>query len=320
VPVAGCPTAAPLGPRYSRCVAGKTAKIRIGISGWQYPPWRGTFYPKTLTQKGELAYAASKLPVIEINGSFYALQRPESYDKWYAETPKDFVFTVKGPRYITHMRRLKDVEKPLANFFASGVLNLKEKLGPILWQFAPNFPFEPEQETDRMQRFLEMLPADFSSAAKLARKRDAFMKGRVSLRVDKNRPLRHAIEIRNDSFDNPSFIALLRKHNVALVIAETARRWPMLNDVTADFMYLRLHGDKELYRSGYSDKSLDRWAKRIAAWHRGGEPTGIKKVTPKKMKSVRPRDIFCFFDNTDVKLRAPFDAQTLAKKLGLASK
>jgi uncharacterized protein YecE (DUF72 family) len=318
--VAGCPTAAQLKPLYSRCVAAKTAKIRIGISGWQYPPWRGTFYPKTLTQKGELKYAASKVPVIEINGSFYSLQRPESYDKWYAETPKDFVFTVKGPRYITHIRRLKDVEKPLANFFASGVLNLKEKLGPILWQFAPNFPFEPEQETDRMQRFLEMLPEDFTSAAKLARKRDAFMKGRVSLRVDKNRPLRHAIEIRNDSFDNPSFIALLRKHNVALVIAETARRWPMLNDVTADFMYLRLHGDKELYRSGYSDKSLDRWAKRIAAWHRGGEPTGIKKVTPKKMTSARPRDVYCFFDNTDVKLRAPFDAQTLAKKLRIASK
>ena len=301
-------------------MAGKTAKIRVGISGWQYPPWRGTFYPKTLTQKGELQYAASKVPVIEINGSFYSLQRPESYDKWYAETPKDFVFTVKGPRYITHIRRLKDVEKPLANFFASGVLNLKEKLGPILWQFAPNFPFEPEQETDRMQRFLEMLPEDFASAAILARKRDAFMKGRVSLRVDKNRPLHHAIEIRNDSFDNPSFIALLRKHNVALVIAETARRWPMLNDVTADFMYLRLHGDKELYRSGYSDKSLDRWAKRIAAWHRGSEPTGMKKVTPKKMKSARPRDIYCFFDNTDVKLRAPFDAQTLAKKLRIASR
>jgi uncharacterized protein YecE (DUF72 family) len=298
-------------------VAAKTAKIRIGISGWQYPPWRGTFYPKTLTQKGELQYAASKVPVIEINGSFYSLQRPESYDKWYAQTPKDFMFTVKGPRYITHIRRLKDVEKPLANFFASGVLNLKEKLGPILWQFAPNFPFEPEEETDRMQRFLELLPHDFSAAAKLARKRDAFMKGRVSLRVDENRPLRHAIEIRNDSFDNPAFIALLRKHGVALVIAETARRWPMLNDVTADFMYLRLHGDKELYKSGYSDKSLDRWAKRIAAWHRGSEPTGVKKVTPKKIKSTRARDIFCFFDNTDVKLRAPFDAQTLAKKLRL---
>lgn len=298
-------------------MAPRTAKIRIGISGWQYPPWRGTFYPKTLVQKGELQYAAGKVSVIEINGSFYSLQRPESYDKWYAQTPKDFVFTVKGPRYITHIRRLKDVEKPLANFFASGVLNLRDKLGPILWQFAPNFSFEPEQETDRMQRFLELLPSDFSAAAKLARKRDAFMKGRVSLRVDKNRPLRHAVEIRNESFDNPSFIALLRKHHVALVIAETARRWPMLNDVTADFMYLRLHGDQQLYRSGYSDQSLDRWAKRIAAWHRGGEPTGLKKVTPKKMSSARPRDIYCFFDNTDVKLRAPFDAQTLATKLRL---
>ena len=294
-----------------------SAKIRIGISGWQYPPWRGTFYPKTLVQKNELQFAASKVSVIEINGSFYSLQRPESYDKWYAQTPKDFMFSVKGPRYITHIRRLKDVEKPLANFFASGVLNLKEKLGPILWQFAPNFPFEPESETDRMERFLKLLPQDFAAAAKLGRKRDDFMKGRASLRVDKNRRLRHAIEIRNDSFDNPDFIALLRKFGVALVIAETARKWPMLNDVTADFMYLRLHGDKELYRSGYSDKSLDRWAKRIAAWHRGGEPSGLKKVTKKSMKSARPREMFCFFDNTDVKLRAPFDAQTLVKKLKL---
>lgn len=294
-----------------------SAKIRIGISGWQYPPWRGTFYPKTLTQKNELQFASAKVAVIEINGSFYALQRPESYEKWYAETPKDFVFTVKGPRYITHIRRLKEVETPLANFFASGVLSLKEKLGPILWQFAPNFPFEPERETDRMERFLEMLPQDFAAAAKLGRKCDSFMKGRSSLRIDKNRRLRHAIEIRNDSFDNPGFIALLRKFGVALVIAETARKWPMLNDVTADFMYLRLHGDKELYKSGYSDKSLDRWAKRIAAWHRGKEPSGLKKVTAKAMKSSRPRDVFCFFDNTDVKLRAPFDAQTLAKKLRL---
>jgi uncharacterized protein YecE (DUF72 family) len=294
-----------------------SAKIRIGISGWQYPPWRGTFYPKGLPQKSELQFASSTVSVIEINGSFYALQRPESYDKWYAETPADFMFTVKGPRYITHIRRLKDVEKPLANFFASGVLNLKEKLGPILWQFAPNFPFDPVDQPDRMQRFLEMLPQDFAAAAKLARKRDAFMKGRASVGVDKNRRLRHAIEIRNDSFDNPAFIALLRKHGVALVIAETARRWPMLHDVSADFMYLRLHGDKELYRSGYSDKSLDRWAKRIAAWHRGGEPAGVKKVTAKSMKSSRRREVFCFFDNTDVKLRAPFDAQSLAKKLHL---
>jgi uncharacterized protein YecE (DUF72 family) len=313
VSVERCPTARPTEPLYSH----RVAKIRIGISGWQYPPWRGTFYPKTLTQKNELQFAAGKVPVIEINGSFYALQRPESYEKWYEETPKDFVFTVKGPRYITHIRRLKEVEKPLANFFASGVLNLKEKLGPILWQFAPNFPFDPEQETDRMQRFLEMLPHDFAAAAKLARKRDSFMKGRTSVRVDKNRRLRHAIEIRNESFDNPDFVALLRKFGVALVIAETARKWPMLNDVTADFMYLRLHGDKELYKGGYSDKSLDGWAKRIAAWHRGGEPSGLRKVTTKSTKSARSRDVFCFFDNTDVKLRAPFDAQSLAKKLKL---
>jgi uncharacterized protein YecE (DUF72 family) len=291
-----------------------TARIRIGISGWRYAPWRGTFYPKKLPQRSELEYAAKLLPVIEINGSFYALQKPESYAQWYRETPEDFMFSVKGPRYITHMRRLKDVEKPLANFLASGLLNLREKLGPILWQFPPNFTYD---ET-RMGAFLELLPYDFAAAAALGRKRDAFMKGRARLAFDENRTLRHAIEIRNDSFLDASFIDLLSQHNVAAVIAETARKWPMIEDITADFVYMRLHGDKELYRSGYSDKALDGWAVRIAAWHRGSEPKDARKVIPGKAPAKRRRDIFCFFDNTDVKLRAPFDAQSLAKKLRVA--
>jgi uncharacterized protein YecE (DUF72 family) len=277
------------------------AKIRIGISGWRYPPWRGTFYPKDLPQHAELRYASSILPVIEINGSFYSLQRPSSYAQWYAHTPDDFVFTVKAPRYITHIRRLRDIEAPVANFLASGLFNLREKLGPILWQFPPSFKYEPQ----RMQRFLELLPHDTRAALALARRRDAWMKGRTRLAIDAQRRLRHAIEIRHESFLEPSFIELLRAYNVALVIAETARKWPMPLDITADFVYMRLHGDKELYRSGYSSKALGRWARRIRAWHAG---EGARR---------KARDIYCFFDNTDVKLRAPFDAQSLMRKLGL---
>jgi uncharacterized protein YecE (DUF72 family) len=289
------------------------ATTRIGISGWRYDPWRGTFYPKDLPQRAELEYASALLPVIEINGSFYSLQRPQSYASWYADTPADFMFTVKGPRYITHMRRLRDVAVPLANFLASGLFNLKEKLGPILWQFAPNFKYDLE----RFEAFLKLLPHDTQSAAEVARKHDDRMKNRSQLEVDAKRPMRHAVEIRHESFLDASFVDLLRKYEVALVIAETARKWPMTQDITADFVYMRLHGDKELYRSGYSGKSLDRWAKRISAWQKGSEPADAEKISPKKPPTQAPRDVFCLFDNTDVKLRAPFDAQTLMGKLGI---
>jgi uncharacterized protein YecE (DUF72 family) len=261
----------------------------------------------------ELEYASKLLPIIEINGSFYALQKPDHYAQWYDQTPHDFMFSVKGPRYITHVRRLKDVEKPLANFFASGIFNLREKLGPILWQLPPNFKYDE----GRLRDFLALLPSDLAGASALARKRDTFMKGRARIAIDENRALRHAMEIRSDSFLVASFIELLRKYNVAVVIAETARKWPMIQDVTADFIYMRLHGDRQMYRSGYTDKALQRWAGRIAEWHRGNEPADARKVEPSKHPAKRRRDVFCFFDNTDVKLRAPFDAQALAKKLGV---
>ena len=227
--------------------------------------------------------------------------------------PDDFMFSVKGPRFITHMKRLKDVEAPLANFLASGVFNLKEKLGPILWQFPPNFSFEPE----RFEAFLKLLPHDTEEAAAIAREHDERMNGRAQLNIDAKRPMRHAVEIRHESFLDPAFVDMLRKYNVALVIAETARMWPMTHDITADFVYMRLHGDKEIYKSGYSDKSLDRWAKRISAWQKGSEPADAEKISSKKPPTKSPRDVFCFFDNTDVKLRAPFDAQTLMEKLGI---
>jgi uncharacterized protein YecE (DUF72 family) len=291
-----------------------SSRIRVGISGWRYAPWRGTFYPEKLPQRLELAFASKIFPVIEINGTFYALQRPENYAEWYRQTPADFVFSVKAPRYITHMRRLKNIGRPVANFFASGLFNLREKLGPILWQFPPNFAYD----AGRMREFLTLLPRDMAGAAALARKRDSFMAGRTRLAIDANRRVRHALEIRHESFVNPGFVALLAKYKVALVVAETAHRWPMIQDITADFLYMRLHGDKELYRSGYGDEALTRWAMRMAAWHRGGEPSDVRKVVPGRSPAKKIRDVYCFFDNTDVKLRAPFDAQTLMKKLGVA--
>ena len=287
-------------------------RIRIGISGWRYPPWRGSFYPEGLAQKRELEYAASIFPVIEINGTFYSLQGKANFRSWYGQTPRDFVFSVKGSRFITHRLRLRDVEMPLANFFASGLLELREKLGPILWQFPPNFSFDE----GRMRAFLELLPATTKAASRLARRHDRRVRGGASLVADADRPIRHAIEVRHASFEDVAFVELLREHGVGLVVAETARRWPMFHDVTADFVYMRLHGDKELYRSGYGDKALERWARRIRAWQRGGEPADARRVG-KRARRTKGRDVYCFFDNTDIKLRAPFDAQSLMEKLNV---
>jgi uncharacterized protein YecE (DUF72 family) len=286
-------------------------KIYIGISGWRYPPWRGIFYPKGLRQADELAFASRALPSIELNGSFYALQKPESYNAWYEATPPDFIFSTKGNRYITHIQRLRDIDVPLANVFASGVLNLREKLGPFLWQFPPSFRYDAE----RVDHFLSLLPHDTEQALELARHCDAGRRERSVPVIDKKRKLRHAMEIRHDSFIDPSFIALLRKYNVALVIADSAGKWPDREDVTADFVYLRLHGEAALYSGGYTEEALDYWAGRIGAWSKGQQPEGklISDVKPRKRSS---RDIYCYFDN-DIKVDAPFDARRLIDKLGL---
>ena len=287
--------------------------IRIGISGWRYEPWRGVFYPEDLVQARELEFASRALPTIEINGSFYSLQRPESYTAWYDATPPGFMFSVKGNRFITHILRLKEIDGPVANVLASGVFNLHEKLGPFLWQFPPNFKFDP----GRMEHFLSILPHDTDDGLELASRYEPRMEGKVALDVDKKRKLRHAVEIRHESFLDDAFIALLRKYKVAVVVADTAGKWPYIEDVTADFMYLRLHGDKELYASGYTEEALDRWAARIKAWSEGSQPGDAHLVSPKAPPARKSRDIFCYFDN-DIKVRAPFDARRLIEKLGLA--
>ena len=286
--------------------------VLIGISGWRYAPWRGVFYPPGLVQRRELEHASGCFATIELNGSFYSLQSPDSYSAWHDATPADFVFAVKGPRYITHLRRLRDVARPMANFFASGVLRLGPKLGPLLWQLPPNFKFD----ADLLEEFLGALPRDTEAALSLARRRDvALMRGRSALAIDRNRPLRHAIEVRHPSFCDPAFAKLLRRQGVALVVADTAGKWPYLEDVTADFLYLRLHGDAELYVSGYSDDALTRWAQRIRRWSDGSEPEDAVRVGGRAPKRAR-RDVYSYYD-TDVKVHAPFDAQVLAGKLGL---
>jgi len=285
--------------------------IRIGISGWTYAPWRGTLYPKDLPQKRELEYASRKLNSIEINGTFYSLQRPTSYQAWYDQTPDDFVFSVKGPRFITHIRRLKDVDEPLANFFASGLLCLKEKLGPILWQLPPNSKFDP----DRLEQFFELLPHDTLEAAKLAAKHSDRVKGREWTKTDKKRPVRHVLEFRHESFLVPEFVALAREHNVAICIADTGKLSPYTEDVTADFLYFRLHGPDEIYTDGYDNTSLRRWAKRIDTWSKGKEPDDAHRIAPKPASARKTRDVFAYFDN-DLKVHSPRDAMALHKLLG----
>lgn len=271
----------------------RLSDVRIGISGWTYAPWRGDFYPTGLAHRRELAYASERLSSIEINGTFYAMQKPSSFAKWHDETPDDFVFSIKGGRYVTHVKRLVGVESALANFFATGVLGLGKKLGPILWQLPPNLQFD----ADKLAAFFALLPRTTSEAVALAGRRDDKLpEDRVSLVVAGERRIRHALEVRHPSFDTPEAIEVLRAHDIAFVVADSAGRYPFVDTPTSDFMYVRLHGAEALYASGYDDTSLDAWAARVAAW------------TSSKL------DVFVYFDN-DVKGYAPHDAMRLISRI-----
>jgi len=289
------------------------AEIRVGISGWLYPPWRGNFYPAGLPHRLELPYASRRFNALEVNGTFYSLKRPSVFRTWYEQTPVGFVFALKGGRYITHMRKLKEPRQPLANFLASGTLCLREKLGPILWQFPPFLPFIE----DRFKEFFDLLPHDTVELARVAKHHGAFLKKRVHLEPDAKRPVRHAVEFRHESFLSHRFIDLLREHNIALVVADVASKFPTAEDVTADWVYVRLHGSRQLYASGYSPREIHAWAEKLRAWHKGGEPAGARRVDGKAPPARDGRDVYVFFDNTDVKLRAPVDARRMAKELGI---
>jgi uncharacterized protein YecE (DUF72 family) len=280
-------------------VTNSAPRAFIGISGWRYRSWRGEFYPKGLPQRRELEYAADRMTSVELNGSFYSLQRPTSYQRWRAEVPDDFVFAVKGSRYISHMLKLRNFDTALANFFASGLLALGPALGPILWQLPERLKFEPES----LEHFLGALPRSTSAAAELANGHDARLKGRSFVEAERDQPIRHALEVRSPTFETPEFVELLRRQDVALVVADTAGRWPMMRDVTSDFMYVRLHGAEELYTSGYTDEQLDSWAGELRGWMSGAStPDGVG------------RDVYVYFDN-DVKVHAPFDAIRLLDRV-----
>jgi uncharacterized protein YecE (DUF72 family) len=263
--------------------------VRVGTSGWRYPSWRGDFYPVGLRQRDELAHLSRELNAVELNGSFYSLQRPSSYSGWAEQVPDDFLFAVKGGRFITHMRRLVDVDTALANFFASGVLALGPKLGPVLWQLPANLSFDEE----RLGAFFDLLPRTTDAAGALAANHDHKVpEARALTKPTVSMPIRHALEPRHESFHSAPARALLQRHGIAMVISDSAGTWPQFDVVTSDLVYVRLHGDTELYRSGYSQAALESWADRIRQWQR----TGL--------------DVHVYFDN-DARGHAPRDARTL---------
>jgi uncharacterized protein YecE (DUF72 family) len=269
----------------------KTAAIRVGVGGWVFAPWRGTFYPPGLPQSRELEYAGRQLTAIEINGTFYGSQKPASFRRWHAETPEGFMFSLKGPRFATHRRELGEAGASIERFFTSGVLELGDKLGPVLWQFPGTKRFEPED----FDAFLKLLP------------------GRVE-----GRKLRHVVEASHESFAAPAFIDLLRKHGVALALVDSPDR-PAMFDLTADFVYARLRRSIEEEPTGYPQSALDTWAKRLQTWAAGGEPNDLPRIHAKPAPAATARDCFAYFIG-GAKVRAPAAAQALLQNLGNSQK
>ncbi len=264
----------------------KQGEIRIGIGGWTFEPWRGVFYPDDLPQKRELEYASRKLTAIEINGTYYGSQKPETFRKWHDETPDGFVFSVKGSRFCTNRKVLADSAESLTRFFDQGITELGPKLGPLLWQFAPTKKFDAED----FEGFLNLLPKTLDG-----------------------RPLRHCVEVRHDSFGVPAFAALLRKHGVAVVYADH-EKYPPFADVTADFVYARLQTGSDDVETAYPPKDLDAWAARLKTWAAGGRPADLPSADPDHKPDGKPRDVFAFIIH-EGKVRAPAGAMALIERL-----
>ena len=260
-------------------------KIRIGVGGWTYEPWRGTFYPENLPQKRELEHASRHLTSIEINGTYYGSQKPATYAKWHDETPDDFVFSLKAPRFAMNRTVLAEAGGSITRFFNSGVTELKEKLGPINWQFLPTKKFDPAD----FEGFLKLLPREVAG-----------------------RPLRHAVEVRHESFRTPAFIALVREHGVAVVIAGDSS-YPQIADVTAPFVYARIMGTKATEAEGYSDASLKRWAARASAWAAGADPDDLEHVDS-RTGNDEPRDVFLYVISGH-KVHNPAAAMSLIRRI-----
>lgn len=267
--------------------ASKPGRIRVGIGGWTFEPWRGTFYPKGLPHAKELTYASEHLTSIEVNGTFYRTQTPATFAKWASETPDDFVFSIKGPRYVVQRGVLAEGGDSLKRFFDSGLTEPGPKLGPILWQLAPTKKFNAPD----IEAFLGLLPRELG-----------------------DRRVRHVLEVRHASFCVPEFIALLRKFEVPVVFAEH-ETYPAIADVTGDFLYGRLQRGQEELKSGYPAKALDEWAKRAKAWASGGAPADLTVVDAKAKPKAKPRDVFLYFIH-EAKVRAPAAAMSLIERLG----
>ncbi|HEX9170543.1 MAG TPA: DUF72 domain-containing protein [Roseiarcus sp.] len=263
-----------------------SARIRIGVGGWTYEPWRGVFYPERLAQKRELEYASSKLTSIEVNGTYYGSQKPESFARWHDETPDDFVFSLKATRYATNRRVLAEAGATIERFFNSGVTNLKAKLGPINWQFATTKRFDPAD----FAAFLKLLPKSVGGLA-----------------------IRHAVEVRNDSFCTPEFIALARAYGVAIVMAGDSD-YPQIADVTAPFVYARIMGTAEDEPAGYSSPALDLWAKRAKTWAAGGSPPDLK-MAASPPTDMGGREVFLYVIS-GAKERNPAAAMALIERVG----
>jgi uncharacterized protein YecE (DUF72 family) len=259
--------------------------IRVGVGGWTYEPWRGTFYPAGLKHADELSYASRHLTTIEINGTFYRTQSAASFKKWRDETPDDFVFSVKGHRAVVNSRKLAEAGEPIEWFFKSGVLDLGEKLGPLLWQLAPFKKFD----ADDLAGFLKLLPREAGG-----------------------RPLMHVVEVRHESFLVPKFVALLRDHNAAVVFADSDD-YPAIADVTADFVYARLQRTTEENDTGYAAADLDRWAERVRTWEAGGTPDDLPQVA-KKAAPKAERPVFVYMIS-GAKVRAPAAAMALIERV-----
>jgi uncharacterized protein YecE (DUF72 family) len=259
--------------------------IRIGIGGWVYAPWRGVFYPKGLPQARELEHASRKLTSIEINGTFYRSQKPESFRRWAGETPDDFVFSLKGPQFATHRRVLAEAGSSIERFFASGLLELKSKLGPLLWQFHPSKTFDP----DDFEAFLALLPKQLDG-----------------------KTIRHAVEVRHTSFMTPAFIELLRQHSVAPVLVDSEKH-PLIADLTSDFVYARLQRTSPDVPSGYPAAALAAWAERARAWADGGAPQDLATIAARADKAGK-RDVFIYMIS-GAKERAPAAAMALIERL-----
>ena len=267
-------------------MAAASGRIYAGIGGWNFAPWRGVFYPKGLAQARELAYASGKLTSIEINSTFYGSQKPATFRKWASETPDGFVFSIKGPRFATNRRVLAEAGDSIKRFLDSGIGELGDRLGPLLWQFAPTKKFDEKD----FGKFLELLPA------KLGKTR-----------------LRHTVEVRHDFFRAPAFVSLLRQFNIPVVFAEH-ERYPAIADISGDFVYVRLQRGDETLKAGYPPKALDAWAKRAQMWASGGDPKDLPHIVSKQMPGPEPRDVFVYFIH-EAKIRAPAAAMALIERV-----